>query len=74
MQTICLKVNDNYLDTVLTLIDSLKIDMIKDIQVIPDTTSKDMLSSDESQVLDSVKGILQDRITDPIEYQRVLRS
>ena len=74
MQTICLKVNDNYLDTVLTLIDSLNIDMIKDIQVIPDTTSKDMLSSDESQVLDSVKGILQDRIADPIEYPRVLRS
>jgi len=69
MQTIQFKVDDNYLNIILTLLDNLKIDIIKELKVI-----KEPSKSDEQIKLDRVKGILKNRISDPMDYQRELRK
>ena len=76
MQTIQFKVNDNYLNIVLTLLDNLKKDMVKELMVIKDTKviNNSISQSDEQIKLDRVKGILKNRIADPMEYQRTLRD
>lgn len=70
MQTIQFKVDDNYVNVVLTLLDNLKKDMVKDLTVI----NNDVPKTDEQMKLDQVKGILKNKIPDPVAYQRVLRD
>jgi len=76
MKTIQFKVDDSYLNIVLTLLDNLKKDMVKELMIIKDSkmTNHNQSKSDEQIKLDRVKGILKHRIADPEEYQRVLRG
>ena len=75
MQIVQFKVNDNYLDIVLTLLKNLKIDIIKELKVIKNNNETPHTSKiDEQEKLDKVKGILRNRIVDPVEYQRALRD
>ena len=75
MQTVQFKVNDNYLNIVLTLLDNLKKDMVKELMVIKDNKNiKHISKSDEQMKLERVKGILKNRISDPMEYQKTLRD
>lgn len=75
MQTIQFKVDDNYLNVILTLLDNLKIDMVKELKIIKDNKIIDRVSKSDEQIkLDRVKGILKNRIADPVEYQRRLRD
>jgi len=75
MQTIQFKVDDNYLNIVLTLLDNLKMDIVKELMVIKDNKVINNISkSDEQMKLDRVKGILKNKITNPMEYQRALRD
>jgi len=73
MQTIQFKVSDNYLNVVLTLLDNLKIDIIKELKVIKNNKITKISRTDEQIKLDQVKGILKNRISDPVAYQRALR-
>lgn len=76
MKTVQFKVNDNYLNIVLTLLDNLKKDMIKELMVVKDTKviNNGISKSDEQIKLDRVKGILKNRVSNPMEYQRALRD
>jgi len=75
MQTIQFKVDDNYLNIVLTLLDNLKKDMVKELMVIKDNKVINNISKSDEQIkLDRVKGILKNRISDPMEYQKELRD
>ena len=75
MQTIQFKVSDNYLNIVLTLLNNLKMDIVKELKVIKDNSEKPKISkTDEQLKLDQVKGILKNKISDPVEYQRRLRD
>ena len=75
MQTIQFKVDDNYLNIILTLLDNLKKDMVKELMVIKDNkVINNIPKTDEQIKLDRVKGILKNRIADPMEYQRTLRD
>lgn len=75
MQTIQFKVSDNYLNIVLTLLNNLKIDIIKELKIIKDNNEITKISKTDEQIkLDQVKGILKNRISNPIEYQRELRA
>ncbi len=75
MQTIQFKVDDNYLNVVLTLLDNLKMDMVKELMVIKDNKAIKKVSKIDEQIkLDQVKGILKNRISDPVEYQKALRD
>ncbi|HIP28497.1 MAG TPA: hypothetical protein EYG82_04915 [Sulfurovum sp.] len=71
MQTIQLKVNDGSLNVVMTLLDNLKKDMIQEIKIIKKSNT---LTSDTEKKLEQVKGILKNRIANPMEYQRTLRD
>jgi len=73
MKTIQFKVDDNYFNTVLTLLNSLKKDMVKELIVVKDSKVVDS-KSDEQIKLDRVKGILKNKISNPMEYQRKLRD
>ena len=72
MQTIQFKVDDNYLNIVLTLLNNLKRNIVKELTVIDD--KKSISKTDEEIKLDAVKGILKNRIPNPMEYQRALRD
>lgn len=75
MQTIQFKVSDNYLNIVLTLFNNLKIDIVKELKVFKDDQETPKISKTDKQLkLDQVKGILRNRISDPVEYQRRLRD
>ena len=75
MQTIQFKVEDNYIQTILTLLNSLKQDMVKELKVIKNSKITNDISKSEEQIkLDRVKGILKNRISNPMEYQRRLRD
>jgi len=75
VQTIQFKVEDNYIQTILTLLNSLKQDMIKELKVIKNSKITNDISKSEEQIkLDRVKGILKNRISNPMEYQRRLRD
>jgi len=76
MQTIQLEVDDNSVGIVLTLIENLKNDIIKDIKIINNGTQNNT-ESDTQKKLDQVKGILKNRIPndeklnqDPYFYER----
>ena len=72
MQTIQLKVHDSSLDVVMTLLGSLKKDIVQEVKVFKpkNTTEK----TDIEKKLFEAKGILKNRIPDPMEYQRTLRN
>ena len=72
MQTIQIKVNDNYVNTILSLLNNLKKDMIQELMVINNT--KGSKESSERMILNEVKGIFKDEISDPVAYQRALRD
>jgi hypothetical protein len=49
--------------------------MVKELKVIKDNkTINKSLKRDEQIKLDQVKGILKNRINNPVEYQRALRD
>ena len=75
MQTIQFKVDDNYLNIILTLLDNLKLDIVKELKIIKDNKVMDRVPKSNEQIkLDQVKGILKNRIAAPMEYQRALRD
>ena len=71
MQTIQLKVDDNALGIVMTLLDNLKKDIVQDIKIIDTDTNND---KETVQILNQARGILKGRISDPSAYQRDLRE
>ncbi len=72
MQTIQLKVHDSSLDVVMTLLGSLKKDIVQEVKVFkPKNTIE---KTDIEKKLSEAKGILKKRIPDPMEYQRTLRD
>ena len=75
MQTIQLEVDDRSLDTILTLLNNLKTGMVKELKVSgrqPNVSAAP--HTDEDQKLHAARGILRNRIADPVAYQRSLRS
>ena len=75
MKTIQFKVSDDYLNVVLTLLDNLKMDIVKELTVnkVPSEATDSSLVEQQKK-LDQVKGILKDKIPDPISYQQRLRD
>ena len=58
MQIVQFKVEDNYLNIVLTLLNNLKIDIVKELMVIKDNKIINQFSKTDEQIkLDQVKGI-----------------
>ncbi len=71
MRTIQFKIEDHYLQTILTILKNLKLE-IKDLIVTKDNQPD--VDTDVIQKLHEARGILRHRIKDPVAYQRKLRS
>ena len=61
MQTIQLKVEDSSLGIVMTLIENLKKDIVKDVKIINNSNNDNKPNLDKQKKLDQVKGILKNR-------------
>ncbi len=73
MQVIQLKVNDNYLQLILSMLKSLKSGIIEDLSVIKNET-KHTSNNVESDIFSKTSGILSSHNIDPIEWQNSMRS
>jgi len=65
MQTIQFKVSDNYLNIVLTLLNNLKMDIVKELKIIKDNSEITKISKTESNhtgVLDPHSRPIQARV------------
>ena len=67
---IVINIDDNHTNTILTLLKNLKNGIVKDFKIVGNAPKK----SDKENILDSAKGLLKNRIEDPLEYQRDLRK
>ena len=71
MHIIQFKIEDSYLQTLMTILKNLKLD-IKDLVVTQENKSHQQ--SDTQKKLQQARGILRHRIPDPVAYQRKLRN
>ena len=71
MHIIQFKIEDSYLQTLMTILKNLKLD-IKDLVVTQENKSHQQ--SDTQKKLQQARGILRHRIPDPVSYQRKLRN
>ncbi len=67
---IVINIDDNHSNTILTLLKNLKNGIVKDLKIINKTPQ----NSDKEDILNSAKGLLKNKIKDPVEYQRNLRD
>jgi len=73
MQVIQFKVNDNYIQLILSMLQSLKGGIIEDLSVIKNGT-KHNFNSEESDIFSKTSGIISSHNIDPIEWQNSMRS
>ncbi len=67
---IVINIDNNHTSTVLTLLKNLKNGIIKDLKIVDNRPKK----NHKDNILSSAKGVLKNRIKDPVEYQRELRK
>ncbi len=67
---IVINIDDNHTNTILTLLKNLKNGIVKDLKIV-DNAPKNNFDDD---ILNRAKGLLKNRIEDPIKYQRDLRE
>jgi len=76
VQVIQFKVNDNYIQLILSMLQSLKNGIIEDLSIIKNG-SKQIVNSDSSKDIDifsKTAGIILSHNIDPIEWQNSIRS
>ena len=76
VQVIQFKVNDNYIQLILSMLQSLKSGMIEDLSVIKNG-SKQIVKNNtpkESDIFSKTSGIISSQNIDPIEWQNSMRS
>ncbi len=67
---IVINIDDNHTNTILTLLKNLKNGIVKDLKIVDNRPKKNY----KDDILSSAKGLLKNRIEDPVEYQRELRK
>ncbi len=67
---IVINIDDNHTNTILTLLKNLKNGIVKDLKIVDNRPKK----NHKDDILSSAKGLLKNRIEDPVEYQRELRK
>ena len=76
MQVIQFKVNDNYIQLILSMLQSLKSGMIEDLSVIKNGSKRvvNNNSSKDSDIFSKTSGMILSQNIDPIEWQNSMRS
>lgn len=72
MQTIQFKVNDEYMQIILSLLKGLKRGIIKDLSIVDDTTEQ--INKIEKDIFSKTSGVLRSQNIDPIVWQNEIRS
>ena len=73
MQTIQFKVNDEYIQTIFSLLKGLKTGIIKDLSIV-NGHKKQTLDKLEKDIFSKTAGILTSQKIDPIAWQNEMRS
>jgi len=71
MKTIQLKVDDNYIDLVLSMLQNLKKDVIKEINIL---STKQNATKEEDDIFKKTSGLMLHYDIDPIKWQNEIRS
>jgi len=71
MKTIQLKVDDNYIDLVLSMLQNLKKDVIKEINIL---STKQNATKEEDDIFKKTSGLMSHYDIDPIKWQNEIRS
>ena len=75
MQTIQFKVSDNYIKLILSMLQSLKSGMIKDLSIIQNGSKKLVNNdSEDNDIFSKTSGMISSHNIDPIEWQNSMRS
>ena len=67
---IVINIDENHYKYVLAMLKSFKSGIIKDLKITNDAPK----SNNKEKILENAKGLLKNRISDPMEYQRKLRE
>jgi len=73
MQTIQFKVNDEYIQIILSLLKGMKRGIIKDLSIVNDDNKKP-LEKKEIDIFSKTAGVLSSKNIDPIKWQNDMRD
>ena len=75
MQVIQFKVNDNYIQLILSMLQSLKNGIIEDLSIIKNGSKQIVSSSSKDiDIFSRTAGMISSHNIDPIEWQNSIRS
>jgi len=75
VQVIQFKVNDNYIQLILSILQSLKSGMIEDLSIIKNGSKKLVNpNSEDSDIFSKISGMISSHNIDPLEWQNSMRS
>ena len=75
MKTIQFKVNDNYIQLVLSILQSLKNGIIEDLSIVKNATKSSTNEyREEKDIFSKTAGVISSQKIDPIEWQNSMRS
>ena len=74
MQVIQFKVNDNYIQLILSMLQSLKSGIIEDLSIIKNDSKESVPNMEDGDIFSKTSGIISSHNIDPIEWQNSMRS
>jgi hypothetical protein len=74
MQVIQFKVNDNYIQLILSMLQSLKSGIIEDLSIIKNDSKESVPNMENGDIFSKTSGIISSHNIDPIEWQNSIRS
>ena len=74
MQVIQFKVNDNYIQLILSMLQSLKSGIIEDLSIIKNDSKESVPNMEDGDIFSKTSGIISSHNIDPIEWQNSIRS
>ena len=74
MQVIQFKVNDNYIQLILSMLQSLKSGIIEDLSIIKNDSKESVPNMEDGDIFSKTSGIISSHNINPIEWQNSIRS
>ena len=76
MQVIQFKVNENYIQLILSILQNLKKGIIEDLSIIKDSSNKSVKENiqNDINIFEKTAGIISSQNIDPIKWQNDIRS
>ena len=74
VQVIQFKVSDNYIQLILSILQSLKSGIIEDLSVIKNGSKQNVPNVEDSDIFSKTSGMISSHNIDPLEWQNNMRS